>query len=263
MGWREQVHIGELTCDVLIFSDQTIPGNRTSVIAIEKDAAYGINLTGAYTTNAIKVNQGSLKVHLHDQTAQRYNAEFKSDAQNVTGLDYGITVGTEIEPGGSTAAPRTAGGTRGIASHTRIGSGFTLTGGGDCAIYGQLQNQGTLNGAALYPSVGYLLLGAGGVFTQVAVLSVLHLDSHLASAISAGNSYFLNITNNGSVAQWTAAIKVMASNKITNFLEIETASGMVSANTIGDATFANWKTIKVDLDGTTHYLIAAQAITAA
>ncbi len=260
MGWREQVHIGELTCDVLIFSDQTIPGNRTAVIAIEKDAAFGIDLTGAYTTNGIKVNQGSLKVHLHDQIAQRYNAEFQSDVQNVTGLDYGITVATEIEPGGSTAAPRTAGGTRGIASHTRIGSGFTLTGGGDCAIYGQLQNQGTLNGAALYPSAGYLLLGAGGVFTQVAVLSVLWLDSHLASAISAGDSYFLDITNNGTTT-WDAAVHVFANGAVTNLLKIDSAHGMVSANTSGDATFGNWKTIKIDLDGTTHYLIAAQSIT--
>jgi len=263
MGWREQVHIGELTVDVLIMSDQTIPGNRTSVIAIDKDAAYGINLTGAYTTNAIKVNQGSVKFHLHDQTAQTYACEIKYDAQNVTGTMYGIDCTCEIEPGGSTPASRTAGGLRAVQGIARVGALFTLTGGSDVGVYGQFCNLGTLNGSGLTPSAGYMLVEDGGVYTSISTLSVMWLDSHLAKAISSGDSYFLNITNNGgaSATQFGAAIRVMAGNKITNFLSIGNASGMVSANTVGDATFANWKTIKVDLDGTTHYLIAAQAIT--
>jgi hypothetical protein len=35
---------------------------------------------------------------------------------------------------------------------------------------------------------------------------------------------------------------------------------MVGANVAADATFNNYKTIKIDIDGTTHYLIAAQTI---
>jgi len=265
MGWREQVHIGELTVDALIMSDQAIPGNRTSVIAIDKDAAYGINLTGDYTTNAIKVNQGSVKFHLHNQTAQTYACEIKFDAQNVTGVQYGIDCTCEIEPGGSTPANRTSGGLHAVQGISRLQAGYTLTAGSDPAIYGQFYAvaTGVLNGAALYPCAGYLLLGDGGTWTQVGFGQILWLDTHMAQTVSAGSMYMLNMTHNGTGSPTTfdAAVHVYAGNAVTNLLKIDTASGMVSANTIGDATFANWKTIKVDLDGTTHYLIAAQAIT--
>jgi len=266
MGWREQVHIGELTVDVLIMSDQAIPGNRTSVIAIDKDAAYGIDLTGAYTTNAIKVNQGSVKFHLHNQTAQTYACEIKYDAQNVTGVQYGIDCTCEIEPGGSTAAPRTSGGLRAVQGISRLQAGFTLTAGSDPAIYGQFSavDTGVLNGEALYPCAGHFLLGNGGTWTEVGVGQILWLDTHMAKTVSAGYMYMLNMTHNGgtdSPTTFDAAVNVHAGNAVTNLLRIGTASGMVSANTIANATFANWKTIKIDLDGTTHYLIAAQSIT--
>lgn len=261
MGWREQVHIGELTVDAFIMSDATIAGDRTTCIKIDKDAEIGISLSGAYTTNGIKVNQGSLKVHLHNQTAQTYNAEFKMDMQNVTGIEFGITETVEIEPGGSTPANRTAGGARGIMSHIRVGSGFTLTGGSDFAVYGQYQNLGTLNGSALYAAAGYLLIGAGGTWTEVAEGEVLWLDSHLASTVSAGSMHFLNITNNGTTT-FDNAINIRAGNKITNLLKISTASGMIGANASGGGAvnFTNMKLIKIDLDGTTHYIPAAQTV---
>jgi len=264
MGWREQVHIGELTVDTLIMSDATIPGDQNACIAIDKDAAYGIALTGAYTTNGIKVNQGSLKIHLHNQTAQTYCGEFKFDAQGATGIVYGIDVTCEIEPGGSTPASRTSGGLRALQGVARVQTGFTLTGGTDMAVYGQFVNLGTLNGASLYPTVGYFIMGNGGTWTQVGVGSVLWLDTHMAQTVSAGSMYFLNITHNGTATPTTfdAAVHVYGGNAITNLLKIDTASGMVSANTSGGSTlnFSNYKTIKIDLDGTTHYLVAAQTI---
>ena len=261
MGWREQVHIGELTCDVLIFSDQTIPGNRTAVIAIEKDAAFGISLTGAYTTNGIKVNQGSLKVHLHDQIAQTYNAEFKYDAQNVTGYQYGIDTTSEIEPGGKVPANRTAGGMRGVHSMVRVGAAFTLTGGYDAAIYGNFTNLGIINGGNLEVTAGYFVIGAGGTWTEVGDVCGIHVDSLLAASIGAGSSWMVNITNNGTTT-WDAAIRVYAKDAITNFLKIDTASGMVGGNASGGSTvdISNMKLIKIDIDGTTHYMIAAQTI---
>jgi len=261
MGWREQVHIGELTVDAIIMSNP-IAGGRTASLALDQDAAYGIALTGTYTSNGLKINQGSLKVHVHNQTAQTYCAEFKYDAQNVTGIQYGVDATCEIEPGGSTPASRTSGGLRALQGVARLQAGFTATGGTDIAVYGQFLNLGTLNGASLYPSAGYFIVGNGGTWTQVGVLSVMWLDTHMAQTISAGSSYFLNITHNGTATptQFTAAIHVYGGNAITNFAKIDTASGMVGANVAADATFNNYKTIKIDLDGTTHYLIAAQSI---
>lgn len=259
MGWREQVHIGELTVDYLTMSG--VAGGKTTGMLLDADVATGLALTGTYTTNGIKVNQGSIKIHLHNQTAQTYCAEFKFDFQKTTGIGYGIDCICEIEPGGSTPASRTAGGLRAVQGVARVGSGFTLTGGTDIAVYAQFANNGTINGT-VYPTAMYGLIEAGGTWTKVAVLSVLWLDSHLAATISAGDAYFLNITNNGATTIWTAAIHVYAGNGITNLLKIGTASGMVSANTAGGSTlnFSNWKTIKIDLDGTTHYLVAAQTI---
>jgi len=198
------------------------------------------------------------KIHVHD-TTRTYAVEVKYDYWGVTGLAYGIDVTVEIEPGGGTPASRTAGGLRSVQGVARLGSGFTITGGTDIAIYGQYCNNGTLNGTA-YASPGYFLVEDGGTWTAISGLYGLWIDSHLAQTISSGASYFLNITNNAATT-WDAAINVYGGNAITNLLRISTASGMVSANTVADATFANWKTLKVDLDGTTHYLIAAQAIT--
>ena len=211
---------------------------------------------------AIYVRDGSLKIHKHTATTDTYCAEFKFNYQGATAQSFGLDCTCEIEPGGDTPANRTAGGLRAVQGVARVGSGFTLTGGGDSGVYGQFCNNGTINGT-VYPSAGYMLIENGGTWTEVGVLSAMWLDSHLNKTISAGASYFLNITNNGesTPTAFDAAVHVYAGNAITNLLKIDTASGMVSANTVGDATFANWKTIKVDLDGTTHYLIAAQAIT--
>lgn len=200
-----------------------------------------------------------LKFHNHD-TTNTYAMEVKYDYQATTGTAFGIDCTCEIEPGGGTPAARTAGGLRAVQGVARFQTGFTSTAGSDAGIYGQFCNLGTINGGSNYPSAGYLLVEDGGTWTSVGVLSVLWLDTHLAQAISSGSSYFLNITNNGSTTTWTSAIHVYAGNGITNLFKIDTASGMVSANTVADATFANYKTIKIDLDGTTHYLIAAQTI---
>jgi hypothetical protein len=260
MGWREQAHLGELTVDVLKMSSQALPGNENTCFNIDKDAAYGITLTGAYTTNGIKINQGSFKCHLHNQTAQTYNAEFKYDAQNVTGYAYGIDSTTEIEPGGSTPANRTSGGMRGIYAHIRVRAGFTLTGGYDAAMHATFTNLGTINAAAGNATAGHFAIAAGGVWTAVQQLTCLSLRSELASAVSAGSTWMLDITNAGTT-NWDAAIHVNASNKITNLFELETASGMIGANVSGGSVnFNNYKAIKIDIDGTTHYLVAAQSL---
>lgn len=279
MAWREQLHVGELTVDEVKMSlrrntDQTVGldvsnDDLTTGLQVSGDVTTGVLVSGTSTaafktlgtqTYGINIRDGAAKIHCHDRSTQSYAMEVKYDWQAATGTAFGIDCTCEIEPGGGTPANRTSGGLRAVQGVARVGSGFTITGGGDIGVYGQFCNNGTMNGGATYPTALYGLIENGGTWTQVGVLSVCWLDSHLAKTISAGNAYFLNITNNAATTVWTAAIHVYGGNNITNFVKIDTASGMVSANTAGDATFANWKTIKVDLDGTTHYLIAAQTI---
>lgn len=248
MSWREQLNVGELTVNELVMSTRR-----------NTDQSTGLNISASGLTYGIKVSDGAQKFHCHNRSTQSYAMEVKYDWQAVTGLAFGIDCTCEIEPGGSTPANRTSGGLRAVQGHARLQTGFTSTGGTDIGVYANFTNLGTINGASTYPTGLYGIIGAGGTWTQVGVLSVAWLDSHLATTPSAGSSYFLNITNNAA-AVWDAAVHVYAGNKITNFVKIDTASGMVSANTVADATFANWKAIKIDLDGTTHYLIAAQTI---
>jgi len=125
--------------------------------------------------------------------------------------------------------------------------------------YGQVANNGTVNGAGIMMAGLYGLVEDGGTYTAVSHVCSLWVDSHLTKTISSGTADLIYATNNGSTT-FDNALYVYAGNKITNLFTISTASGMVGANNAGDATFANWKTIKVNLDGTTHYLIAAQAI---
>ena len=200
-----------------------------------------------------------LKFHNHDST-DTYAMEIKYDYWGTTGTAFGIDCTCEIEPGGGTPANRTAGGLRAVQGVARFQSGFTSTAGGDAGVYGQFCNLGTINGASNYPSAGYFIVADGGTWTSVGVLSVMWLDTHLAQAISSGNSYFLNITNNGSVTTWTSAIHVYAGNKITNLFHIETATGMVSAATTSVTGLGNVRLLKCNIDGTTTYIVTAETI---
>jgi hypothetical protein len=248
MSWREQLNVGELTVGELIMDTLT-----------NEDQSTGLNISASGLTYGIKVSDGALKLHCHNRDTQSYAAEVKYDWQAVTGLAFGLDVTCEIEPGGDTPANRTSGGLRAVQGVARLASGFTATAGGDVGVYASLINEGVYNGSSNYPCAFYGLLQGSGTFTQVGEMSVAWLDSHLDQAISAGSSFFLNITNNGDT-QFDAAINVRAGHNITNLLQIAVASGMVGANVAADATFNNYKTIKIDIDGTTHYLIAAQTI---
>ena len=222
MSWRASLDIGELTVGSIIMN--TISVGATTILDLGGDATTGINLSGDLTYG-IKVSNGALKLHCHNRDSQSYAAEIKYDWQAVTGVAYGVDCTCEIEPGGSTPANRTAGGLRALQGVARLGAGFTATGGTDVGVYAQFCNNGTLNGGSLFPTGIYGLVENGGTWTQVGHLSVAWLDSHLAQTISAGNSYFLNMTNNGTgtPTQFTAAIRIYGGNAITNFLKIDTA----------------------------------------
>ena len=59
------------------------------------------------------------------------------------------------------------------------------------------------------------------------------------------------------------AIYIYAGNKITNLFTLNTAGGgllSTSQSNGGTLNFSDYRLIKVDLGGTTHYLVAAQTI---
>jgi hypothetical protein len=104
--------------------------------------------------------------------------------------------------------------------------------------------------------VGDGAMPAGGTYAVVNMEWYAAGASTDASAITKG-SFLRAVFGGNDTGNDTIEDKV-------NLLEVTggtAASGnMVGANTAGDATFANWVPIKVDILGTTHYLIAAQTI---
>ena len=217
------------------------------------------NINGTSATYVrFGVTDAPLQVKVHNRPAVTGTTlEVRSRAVGTTAGHVATDSMAEWRPTGDTASAGALIGVQGVAY---LYTGDTLTGGTLIGTYGQVRNDGTFNGAGLLAAGLYGLIEDGGTYTAVSRIAAAWLDSHLTKTVSSGNACFLYISNNGSTT-FNEAIYVYAGNKITNLLTIGTASGMVSANTVGDATFANWKTIKVDLDGTTHYLIAAQSIT--
>lgn len=195
---------------------------------------------------------GLQKFHAHLVT-ESYGAQFRTEYNAATGDFFGIDAEAHQQ------VSRTAGGVRGLSMTARVVASTTVS--GSANIVGGhflLDNDGTLNGTGLHAAL-VAKVDAGGTFTAVGHLASLWVDSLQAGTVT-GNHELIYATNNGASVM-DNFLYLYAGNKITSFMKIDTATGMVSANTVGDATFANWKTIKIDLDGTVHYLIAAQAIT--
>jgi hypothetical protein len=159
------------------------------------------------------------------------------------------------------SALATGGGNTAVQGVSRLAATYTATAGTLIGTYGQVCNLGTLNGSGIMLAGLYGIVEDGGTYTAVSHVASCWLDSHLAQTVTAGEHELLYMTNNGATTM-DQAIYVYAGNKITNLLNINTASGMVSANTAGGSTlnFTNWKTIKIVLEGETYYLVAAKTI---
>lgn len=212
---------------------------------------------GYYVRFGTTDNPVQVKIHARPTTLGSA-LEVRSRPTSATAAHFGVDSTTDWRATGDTI---TGGGIRAIQGVARIDAGNTITGGSVTGVYGQcaLNATGVANGAGVMMNAIYGLIEDGGTYTAVSHLAAAWLDSHLTKTVSAGSVEFLYISNNGSTT-FNHVFYIYAGNKITNLLKIDTASGMVGANNAGDATFANWKAIKIDLDGTTHYLIAAQAI---
>lgn len=211
---------------------------------------------GGYSVDGAFVRfKTGVKMHRRP-TAEGHAAEVKSEFNATTGSHRCIDSTADWK-----ASP-TSGVNIGVSGVSRIKSTFTSTGGSLQGVYGQAAVNGTVNGSTVHVNAFYGLIEAGGVYTKVNRVAVAWLDSHLASTITSGSSCFLYITNNGSTT-YDEAIYIYAGNKITNLFTLNTAGGgLLSASTSGGSTlnFSDYRLIKVDLGGTTHYLVAAQTI---
>lgn len=212
-------------------------------------------LHGSYATDGTFVRfKTGVKIHRRP-TSEGHAAEIKSEFDGVTGAHRCVEATADWE-----ASP-SSGVNIAISGVSRLQTGFTSTGGWLQGVYGQAAVNGTLNGSDIHVNALYGLIEDGGTYTEVSRVAVAWLDSHLSRTISAGDSCFLYISNNGSTV-FDEAIYIYAGNKITNLFTLNTAEGLLGVSQGGGSTlnFTDYRLIKVDLEGTTHYLIAAQTI---
>lgn len=217
---------------------------------------FGEKVDGSY----LRLKTG-LKVHRRP-TAEAFAAEIKSEFTDTDAAHAAVAITADWKPGGSTPASGTAGGVQGLQGVARLkSSSYTATGGAIIGTYGQACANGTVNGSGIMLAGLYGLVEDGGTYTAVSHVASAWLDSHLTKTVTAGSYQLLYMTNNGSTTM-DQAFYVYAGNKITALMEINTASGMVGENQAGGSTlnFSNYKLIKITLDGTVHYLVAAQTV---
>jgi len=206
----------------------------------------------------LEVHQGDLKIHNH-AISSGYNTEFKCEFTNTTGTLYANHRTTQI----TADYTGTAASMIGTFNSFYVASGYTVSSASASyfATVGQsFLNQGTLNGAGINCGCMWSLIDSGGTWTAISALRNLWLDTHLASTISAGNFYMLDITVNGTTNP-TALIHTYSgssSNPIFNF-EGNEAAAVSLTGTPGAVTGATgW--IKVSMRGTTRYIALASSV---
>lgn len=140
---------------------------------------------------------------------------------------------------------------RGVQGVGKIRSGITGSASTIIGVYGQakVDTGGVMDGNSFLVAL-YGLIEASPAITANHVTS-LWLDSHQAEAVT-GEHDLIYMTNNGD-ATMDQAIHLYGGHKITNFIKFDTVDGMVSS---GAETGGTAKKIKIDIDGTTHFINA-------
>ncbi len=177
------------------------------------------NLTGAdYTI---------LKIHNHATTAEIGGLETKGELVNTTGTVTGLTASWSYVPTGATGAPD---GVSANSNAMAISSASTVTAGNITGVHGEVQLQGTLNGATVNATgVSGVLSGAG------ANTLVLHMAG-VASTMSTGLinpttgtlSYYL--ANSTSTVIVDNLLCMVGAAYITNFASFDAVGGCLFEN---------------------------------
>jgi hypothetical protein len=202
------------------------------------------NYIGAPTKDGMGRLYGSWKLDCRPTGGS--TADYAEQIRMVSGKTSGSVWGMDNET--HVAATGTAA-VRGVQGVAVLDATYTATGATYVGTYGQVRADGTFTGSGFMAAL-YGLVEASAAITASHVCS-LWLDSHQANAVT-GSHELLYMTNNGA-AVMDQAIYVYGGNNITNFIEFNTCSGMVSdtAETGGTS-----KKIKITVDGVTHYINA-------
>lgn len=163
------------------------------------------------------------------------------------GATSGAIISLDHEAHITATGTATLRGSQGVAV---VDSTYTATGTTLIGVYGQAKADGTVAGSSFMAGLYGLIEEGGGAITASHVCSAW-LDSHRNTAVT-GSHQLLYMTNNGT-ATMDEAIYIYGGDKITNLMELNTVSGMVSdtAETGGTS-----KKIKITIDGVTHYINA-------
>jgi hypothetical protein len=202
-----------------------------------------------------RIKAGKIRLHCRPSggSPHGYAIEIKSEPNIITGTHYGVECTVDAKP----AASDSGAGIRGLGGIGRLASGYTKTGGSLLGGYSQACNLGTINGAGVMMAGHYAFLEDGGTFTALSHLAGLWVDSHLTKTISAGITDMVYITNNGST-QFDNVFFIYPGNKITNLFTIDpTDTGLVSAKTDADITFAHYRKVTVKVHGETGWVPVA------
>lgn len=93
---------------------------------------------------------------------------------------------------------------------------------------------------------------AGGMLCSV-------IEARKEGATTIDNGVWVNVLTGATI---THGIRFEGAGTFTNIFFFDGSQAAVSGNTSGGSTldFSNWRTVKVDVDGTTHYMIIARTI---
>lgn len=215
----------------------------------DKDCVFGGTtqfkgkLTGQVYVNDTGKSAQTLKIHNHAMVSGGIGSyEGKSDTQITSGAFVGLWQDANLNATGTASA-------NAILGVATVATGATITGGTIIGTYGQARADGTMAGSGFMAGL-YGIIGASAAITASHVCSAW-LDSHQANTVT-GSHQLLYMTNNGA-AQMDEVMYIYGGNKITAFAKFDTCSGMVSDSA---ETGGTSKKIKIDIDGTVHYLNA-------
>jgi hypothetical protein len=181
-----------------------------------------------------------IKHHAHALTGD-YAYQLRTECNKATGDFFGQDM--EVHA----MINRTAGGIRGLSMCGRIQADKTLSGTSSLIPgYFLLDVDGAINGSGLFAAL-VAKIDAGGTFTAIGHLASLWVDSLQGGTVT-GNHELIYATNNGE-SQMDSFIYLYPGDKITYFMVIDTANGMVGDEVAGDYAFTATRKLKVMVGG--------------
>ncbi len=255
-------------------------GQASSTMFSANSAYFGATATstfssaGVLTTPKITIGTsgattGALKIHSHLMAAtggdepNQYANEFKGEFLATSGTMDGIAAHYHMAGTGTNAGVM-----RSILGVAYLDTGITLSGANAASssisgILGSVNVAGTVAGTAVTVTGVYGGLGSmtGGTLTEVNDMSAIWADSQATQVPTTGDSQLLLMTNGlgGTLGQ---AIKIDASDRITNFIKFVNADGtagggdMITIGATPASDTGNVVKIKILVDDTPYYINA-------